>query len=117
MSGFRSFRNPHPVGSCVGSGVSGTHALWVPEFPEPTPVGSGISRTHTLWVPGFPEPTPVGSGVSGTHTLRPMWVRPSSEPTLFWSFIFGGWMCSRVLADSPRLLMFWEFQRVVNHLE
>jgi len=28
---------------------------------------------------------------------------------LFWSFIFGVLMCSRVLADSPRLLVFWEF--------
>ena len=32
----------------------GTHTLWVPGFPEPTPVGYGVSVAHTLWVTEFP---------------------------------------------------------------
>ena len=88
--------------------------MWVMEIPSTTPVGYGDSVTHTLWVMEIPSTTPVGYGDSVNHArglqnLRKPRSPPyvgSVEPTYVESFIFGGLLCSCMLADSPRFLVF-----------
>ena len=80
-----------------------TRAAWLrgsqsseAESPQPTPRGFRSPRS----------PRRVGSGVPGTHAPRNAWVR-SHPPN---PRVFGVSFSRGLLADSPRLLVFLEFQ-------
>ena len=96
LCGFRSFRNPRPV----GSGVSGTHACGFRDFQNPHPVGSGISGTHACGFRSFRNPhSPpyVGSAVLGTHAFLEF-----HFPGLCWHTVLG-FGCSKSFTFPSRV--------------